>query len=78
MYMVENYENTVEITIHNTISGFVLDEINGIGIPDVQISIDNIGKTVLSSTDGDFWRLVIPGTYNVTFEHFRYEPVIRY
>ncbi|VIO89779.1 Zinc carboxypeptidase family protein [Brugia malayi] len=64
--------------IHNTISGFVLDEINGIGIPGVQISIDNIGKTVLSSTDGDFWRLVIPGTYNVTFEHFRYEPVIRF
>uniref|UniRef100_A0AAF5PMP8 Peptidase M14 domain-containing protein n=1 Tax=Wuchereria bancrofti TaxID=6293 RepID=A0AAF5PMP8_WUCBA len=64
--------------IHNTISGFVLDEINGIGIPNVQISINNIGKTVLSSTDGDFWRLVIPGNYNVTFQHFRYEPVIRF
>ncbi|VDK69428.1 unnamed protein product [Litomosoides sigmodontis] len=61
--------------IHHTISGFVIDEITGAGIPDVQISINNLGKIVSSSSDGDFWRLVIPGTYNVSFLHFEYETV---
>uniref|UniRef100_A0A915PD84 Peptidase M14 carboxypeptidase A domain-containing protein n=1 Tax=Setaria digitata TaxID=48799 RepID=A0A915PD84_9BILA len=63
--------------IHNTISGFVLDEITGSGISNVEISIDNIGKIVLSSNDGDFWRLIIPGRYNITFEHFLYETVVK-
>ncbi|MCP9263351.1 Carboxypeptidase D [Dirofilaria immitis] len=59
------FELTIEMNcVHNTISGFVLDGITGAGIPNVQISIDNVGKTVLSGSDGDFWRLVIPGTYN--------------
>ncbi|VDO39760.1 unnamed protein product [Onchocerca flexuosa] len=64
--------------VHNTISGFVLDEITGAGISNVQISIDNVGKIVLSSINGDFWRLVIPGTYNVSFQHFLYETVIKH
>ncbi|KAL3990137.1 Zinc carboxypeptidase family protein [Acanthocheilonema viteae] len=63
--------------IHHTISGFVLDEITGTGISDVQISINNLGKVIISSTDGDFWRLVIPGIYNVSFQHFKYETVVK-
>uniref|UniRef100_A0A2K6VU00 Peptidase_M14 domain-containing protein n=1 Tax=Onchocerca volvulus TaxID=6282 RepID=A0A2K6VU00_ONCVO len=63
--------------VHNTISGFVLDEITGAGIPDVQISIDNVGKIVSSNTNGDFWRLIIPGTYNVSFQHFLYETIVK-
>lgn len=65
------------LQIHHTISGFVFDEVTGTGIPDVQISINSLGKIVSSSADGDFWRLVIPGTYNVSFQHFKYETVVK-
>lgn len=56
----------------------MLDGISGTGIPDVQILINNVGKIVRSNTDGDFWRLVIPGTYNVSFQHFLYETVVKH
>ncbi|VDN08461.1 unnamed protein product [Thelazia callipaeda] len=63
--------------IHKSISGFVLDGSSGIGIPNVLIFIDKNSKVISSNAHGDFWRIVIPGTYNVTFQHSLYESVAK-
>lgn len=55
----------------------MLDGVTGAGIPDVQISINSIGKVITTSRDGDFWRLILPGSYNVTFHHVLYHSAFK-
>uniref|UniRef100_A0A914Z7U6 Peptidase M14 carboxypeptidase A domain-containing protein n=1 Tax=Panagrolaimus superbus TaxID=310955 RepID=A0A914Z7U6_9BILA len=63
--------------IHHTIHGFILDEQTGKGIPNATISINSRGKILKSYEYGDFWRLVTPGTYEVTVDHLHYYPVTK-
>ena len=51
--------------VHRSIRGFVLDEQTGLGVWNATISIANNTKSVKSYRYGDYWRLVVPGTYEV-------------
>uniref|UniRef100_A0A914P3X7 Peptidase M14 carboxypeptidase A domain-containing protein n=1 Tax=Panagrolaimus davidi TaxID=227884 RepID=A0A914P3X7_9BILA len=63
--------------IHHTIHGFILDEQTGKGIANATISVNSRGKILKSYEYGDYWRLITPGTYEVTFDHLHYYPVTK-
>ncbi len=44
--------------------GFVKDS-SGKGIVDAVIEVDGIAKNVTTAQFGDYWRLLVPGTYNI-------------
>ncbi|CAI4221378.1 unnamed protein product [Auanema sp. JU1783] len=58
--------------VHNSIHGKVVNAENGMGIPNVTISIDDESKIIISYKTGEFWRLINQGTYEVTFDHPAY------
>jgi hypothetical protein len=45
--------------------GFIVDEQTGLGIQNASISIGTKEKVVYSYRYGDYYRLVLPGTYEV-------------
>lgn len=53
------------IQIHTGLKGFVRDE-NQEPINGAIIQVHGAGKTVSTASDGDYWRLLIPGTYQVS------------
>ena len=52
--------------VHKGVRGFVTDGDTKSGIANATISVDGIDHTVRSAADGDFWRLLAPGTYTIT------------
>ncbi|VDN58650.1 unnamed protein product [Dracunculus medinensis] len=54
--------------VHNTIHGFITDSVTGEGIGNVEIRITNEAKVIKSSKYGDYWRLINPGLYQMTFQ----------
>ncbi|KAG8450429.1 hypothetical protein GDO86_002911 [Hymenochirus boettgeri] len=61
--------------VHRGIKGFVLDATDGRGILNATISIADIDHPVTSYKAGDFWRLLVPGTYKVTASARGYIPI---
>lgn len=55
----------VHFQVHRGIKGFVYDD-TGSPIPDAVISIKGHDHDVMTARDGDFWRLLTPGSYQVT------------
>lgn len=58
---------------HKGIHGFVTDE-DGKGISGARISISNRRHDIFSAKDGDYWRLLVPGAYDVTATSVGHEP----
>lgn len=58
--------------VHKGIKGFVYDE-EGNGIPNATVSIRRINHDVLTAANGDYWRLLVPGTYTVTAHALGFE-----
>ncbi|CAG2171580.1 unnamed protein product, partial [Oppiella nova] len=51
--------------VHKGVKGFVVDT-DGHSVPNATIRVEGIAHDVHSAKNGDYWRLLIPGTYRVT------------
>ncbi|XP_059048175.1 carboxypeptidase D isoform X2 [Achroia grisella] len=60
--------------VHKGVYGFVHSHI-GHALSDAMISVSGRRHVVRSGPDGDFWRLLLPGTYNVTATRDGYETI---
>lgn len=58
-------KNIFFFQIHRGIKGFVYDDTES-PIPDAVISVKDRDHDVKTAKDGDFWRLLTPGSYQVT------------
>lgn len=54
--------------IHGTVSSSI-----GTPIPHARISVEGIKHDVYTAEKGDYWRLLIPGQYNITVSAVGYE-----
>uniref|UniRef100_A0A8C1T7K8 Carboxypeptidase X (M14 family), member 1b n=1 Tax=Cyprinus carpio TaxID=7962 RepID=A0A8C1T7K8_CYPCA len=60
--------------VHRGIKGVVKDRDTEAGIADAIIKVDDIDHHIRSAFDGDFWRLLNPGDYDVTVTAEGYFP----
>ena len=53
------------LEVHRGIRGFVSDE-SGKAVPGARVHVEGIDHSIRSTEHGEYWRLLVPGTYNVT------------
>ncbi|KAM9850336.1 putative carboxypeptidase X1 [Aulostomus maculatus] len=63
--------------VHRGIKGVVRDKDTEAGIADAIIKVDDIDHHIRSAADGDYWRLLNPGEYQVTASAEGYLPSSR-
>lgn len=75
-YWLDNKEALIKYIeqSHIGVFGFVRSTI-GTHIAHAAINVDNIGHAVYSGVNGDYFRLLLPGKYNVTASVKGYESV---
>lgn len=52
--------------MHRGLRGFVFDGTNQSAVADASVMIESIEHEIKTAASGDFWRLLAPGTYQVT------------
>ncbi|RZC31872.1 carboxypeptidase D, partial [Asbolus verrucosus] len=77
-YWMDNREAllTYMEQVHRGVHGFVTSTI-GRPINDAKIAVEGIGHFVKSHKDGDYYRILLPGKYNLTVEASGYESYTR-
>ncbi|XP_060758703.1 probable carboxypeptidase X1 [Neoarius graeffei] len=63
--------------VHRGIKGVIKDKDTKAGIADAIIKVDDIDHHIRSASEGDYWRLLNPGEYEVTVMAEGYVPVTR-
>ncbi|KAI4891838.1 hypothetical protein NFI96_008026, partial [Prochilodus magdalenae] len=63
--------------VHRGIKGVIRDKDTDAGIADAVIKVDEIDHHIRSAFDGDYWRLLNPGDYEITVMAEGYIPVTR-
>ncbi|XP_026313538.1 carboxypeptidase D isoform X2 [Hyposmocoma kahamanoa] len=60
--------------VHTGVHGFVRSHISR-PLAGTTISVEGVHHNVKTAQDGDYWRLLVPGTYNITASKTGYESV---
>lgn len=60
--------------VHRGIKGVVRDKDTNQGIPEAVIVVDGVNHDIRTAVDGDYWRLLNPGEYEVTAKAEGYHP----
>ncbi|XP_063812032.1 carboxypeptidase D [Pseudophryne corroboree] len=78
-YWESNHRSLLQFIqqVHKGIKGFVLDATDGRSIFNATISVADINHPVTTDKAGDYWRLLVPGTYKVTASARGYVPVLK-
>nr|XP_029515749.1 probable carboxypeptidase X1 isoform X2 [Oncorhynchus nerka] len=63
--------------VHRGLKGVIRDKDTEAGIADAIIKVDDIDHHIRSVADGDYWRLLNPGEYEVTVSAEGYNPSTR-
>ncbi|TNN34947.1 Carboxypeptidase D [Liparis tanakae] len=61
--------------VHIGVRGFVKEAVVGTGLADVSIVVASIRHNLTTGNTGDYYRLLLPGTYNITAAAPGYIPV---
>ena len=66
-YWIDNKESLLAFmeAAHIGFKGFVLDQ-DGKPISNATVTVEGIGHDEVTAADGDFWRLLVPGTYSAS------------
>lgn len=66
-YWEDNRDALVKFVqqVHTGVKGFVSDENNNL-LGGAKITVEGINHNVTSADDGDYWRILAPGNYNIT------------
>ncbi|XP_047475155.1 carboxypeptidase D-like isoform X2 [Penaeus chinensis] len=59
--------------IHMGAKGVVTDSVTGEGIEGAKVSVEGINYNVTTSSRGEYWRLLLPGTYTLVAKAYGYE-----
>lgn len=59
--------------VHRGIKGLITDQ-SGNPLSNVTVHVEGINHDILSAAAGDYWRLLAPGEYNITFHKKGYTP----
>ncbi|XP_053560351.1 probable carboxypeptidase X1 [Bombina bombina] len=60
--------------IHRGIKGVVRDKDNEKGVPEAVIVVEGLNHDIRTALDGDYWRLLNPGEYEITAKAEGYHP----